>query len=447
MSQSTTSVTLNRKVSSLQDNSWLQLFGSGISQDFKKSKSTSRVTYPKHHITESGEVVEIITDDIDFAPDDYDGRIRRCEQRIQQGFTRETYERKIQMLKAQKATVQGLKAQNPGRSWEVIQRIGGLEIIAAHLEERGDPLGELPNVYAIISAYENGQLQWDDNATYWCQGRMIAGPSLFSWDDFRNLNTPENRGNGGFWVEGIFPLAPSQKAMRWMNPGHTDMGVPEVPMIIRLDTTVGDDDVNQLDSTGTPFPTFICRFQDDTGSDFMTIGENDMQELMGSDIWISPAPMAHLMGYSTVALADGSSAIVKVISLQVIMHGIDDDGNFGYMHPNWIIVPCGVFDSLDPAIAPGGPSRLAGRFLRSMFYVGSAPNIPYYPNLFAGTDRNALLSLIPNAPAGAAGPPGFRVPLMDVNWGLNPVTGVFEPSMVMGRYGDLPPHARPPYYQ
>ncbi|KAJ5703937.1 hypothetical protein N7493_011075 [Penicillium malachiteum] len=444
MSQSTTSVDLKRKGSSLQDNSWLQLFGTGISRDFKKSKSTSHATYLKHHITESGEVVEIITDDVDFAPYDYDGQIRRCQQRIQEGFARETYEMKIQTLKAQKAAVQGLKAQYRGRSWEVIQRIGSLQIIAAHLEERGDPLGELPNVYAIIWAYENGQLQWDDNATYWCQGRMIAGPSPFSWDDFRSLNTQENRGHGGFWVEGIFPLAPSQKAMIWMSPAHTEMGIPEVPMIIRLDASIGAHEINRQDHTGKPFPMFISRFQDDTGSDFMTIRQNDMHELMGNDIQISPAPMAHLMGYSTIALADGRISVVMIISLEVNMQGTDEQGNFAYMHPSWTTVPCGVFDRVGPGaepMAPGGSSRLAGPFLRSMFYVGSAPGIPYH-HLYAGSERQALLDLLPTAPEGSAGPPRFRVPPVGANWAPNPATGFYAPSASMGERGIVPPNAR-----
>lgn len=96
-----------------------------------------------------------------------------------------------------------LQSQNPGKSWEVIQRLESLETIKSHLEEKGDPCKELANVRAIIAAYKADQLQWDDRVTFWCQGKQIAGPFEFSWDDFEKFNTEENRGGGGFWVEGV----------------------------------------------------------------------------------------------------------------------------------------------------------------------------------------------------------------------------------------------------
>lgn len=93
-------------------------------------------------------------------------------------------------------------AQFPGRGWNEINRIGCLQLIEQHLVKTGDPCKELLNVRAIITAYENGELKWDENTTYWCQGKKVAGPSIFSWEDFRKYNTQENRGDGGFWVEG-----------------------------------------------------------------------------------------------------------------------------------------------------------------------------------------------------------------------------------------------------
>ena len=93
--------------------------------------------------------------------------------------------------------------QFPGKSWGVIQRMQELRIVEAHLKEIKDPLKELPNVEAVLAAYEAGTLAWDGNATYWCQGKMIDGPAPFSFERFSELNTEENRGDGGFWVEGV----------------------------------------------------------------------------------------------------------------------------------------------------------------------------------------------------------------------------------------------------
>lgn len=93
--------------------------------------------------------------------------------------------------------------QFPGKSWETIQRMKDLKMIKSYLEKKGDPHKELRNVRAVMRAYESGDLKSDGNATYWCRGKMIAGPKPFEMDDFKKLNTPKNRGSGGFWVEGV----------------------------------------------------------------------------------------------------------------------------------------------------------------------------------------------------------------------------------------------------
>ena len=85
----------------------------------------------------------------------------------------------------------------------MVQRIQTLEKIEKFLVEKKDPCKELPNVKAILVAYKNGELEWNDKTTYWGQGRMIAEPFQFAWSDFRKFNTAENRGDGGFWVEGV----------------------------------------------------------------------------------------------------------------------------------------------------------------------------------------------------------------------------------------------------
>lgn len=87
--------------------------------------------------------------------------------------------------------------------WETIQRLATLTDIAKDLTENGDPYKELENVLAIISAYENNMLRFDGQVTYWCQGKQLEDPKAFDWADVRRLNTEENRGDGGFWIEGV----------------------------------------------------------------------------------------------------------------------------------------------------------------------------------------------------------------------------------------------------
>ncbi|KAJ5280595.1 hypothetical protein N7478_005967 [Penicillium angulare] len=138
-----------------------------------------------------------ISDDVDFERDDYVGRIKRCEERIKAGYAKKTFKTKLEQLeKAKGLQVEAMK-EHPGKSWGVIQRLADLEGITTYLESKKDPNGELPNVKAIMAAYESGELKWNDYATYWCQGKMIFGPSPFNWQDFGELNTKENRGDGG----------------------------------------------------------------------------------------------------------------------------------------------------------------------------------------------------------------------------------------------------------
>lgn len=91
----------------------------------------------------------------------------------------------------------------PAMGQQEIDRYLSLKRISKHLKKIGDPCKELRNVKAVMAAYQSGELKWNYLATYWCQGKMIEGPSRFLWKDFRRLNNAENRGGEGFWVEGV----------------------------------------------------------------------------------------------------------------------------------------------------------------------------------------------------------------------------------------------------
>ncbi|KAJ6007868.1 hypothetical protein N7540_011844 [Penicillium herquei] len=383
-----------------------------------------------------------ITDDTDFASDDYDGRIKRCEERIKAGYAKSTFENQLVRLKALKAAKEEKIARESNKDWGVIQRLEALRTIQDHLEKIGDPVGELPNVIAIIAAYQNRQLEWNGLTTYWAQGKMIGGPSPFAWSDFRKLNTQENRGNGAFWVEGILHIGHSQRqhAMRYNTTTIVPdgNGMVELDFIIRLDQSLTDDVVANTDYKGVKFPELSLKFEDDTGADVMAIGTADQYALMGGDAEISFAPLHHLMGYLVLGQADGSQRVFKTIAVQVNMLGRDDKGNSRHMLDRWTSVACVVYDDPPPP-APPVSHRLSGPWLRSMFYVASAPEYPHH--IYAATTKSALMenAMLPIIPAYRIAEPDWRRPLFGAGWNYDWGERKWVPHPVEEQ-GRIPPH-------
>lgn len=92
--------------------------------------------------------------------------------------------------------------QHNGLDWDSIQRLKELRSIKESVEKR-DPCKEIKNINAIIAAYESGALKFDGSATYWCQGKMLGKAAGFDITHVQELNTEKNRGDGGFWAEGV----------------------------------------------------------------------------------------------------------------------------------------------------------------------------------------------------------------------------------------------------
>ncbi|KAJ5721220.1 uncharacterized protein N7483_009154 [Penicillium malachiteum] len=377
-----------------------------------------------------GETI-VITDDTDFASDDYDGRIKRCEERIKAGYAKSTFEQQLRENHAGEqqglgcVSTVGCSTNNPG-----------------HLEKIEDPAGKVPNVIAIIAAYQSRQLEWDGLTTYWAQGEMIGGPSPFAWSDFRRLNTQENRGNGGFWVEGILHLGPSQRqhAMRYNSttivPGSN--GMIELDLVIRLDQSLSNEIAANTDYLGVPFPQLSLKFEDDTGADIMAITNIDQTASMGNDAAISLAPLHRLMGYLVVGQADGSQIVFKTIAVQVNMVGRNDNGDPQYMLDTWTSVACVVYDDPPPP-APPVSHRLCGPWLRSMFYVASAPEFP--PHIYAATTKSALMesSMLRVVLASRITEPEWHRPRYGAGWNFDTTTGKWTPHPIEGP-GRIPPH-------
>ncbi|KAJ5733424.1 hypothetical protein N7493_002210, partial [Penicillium malachiteum] len=331
-----------------------------------------------------------IRDDTDFAPDDYDGRIARYKERIAEGHSKYTYEAMIKELEEEKKSRDEVMKQYPGKDWAVIERIGVLEVIEDYLVGIKDPCGELKNVRAIIAAYQSGELEVNGKATYWGQGKMVAGPSVFMMEDFRRYNTAENRGDGGFWVEGMSKSQkpPKMKAITYVGPPSSVIGQSlKYDLLLRLDQTI-----QTTANDGAPYPELNLRFLDDTGCEQMSINDSDMRALMGHDGTPDmPAPLLHLMGYTLVEMADASRSIEKTIALEVNMEGIDSlSGLVEEMVSPWTSIACLVNE---PGIKV---DRLAGPWPRTMFYVASAPEFPAH--FYASTTRGGITTELPVIP-------------------------------------------------
>lgn len=207
----------------------------------------------------------------------------------------------------------------------------------------------------------------------------------------------------------------------------------QVKHLVRLDYNCGT-----VDTAGVAYPVLDLVFMDDTGSDTMLIFDTDMKSMMGADATPSmPAPYNHLMGYSVSVMADGSEIVQKEIAVQVNMLGTNvDTGSIGNMVPDWTTVPCAVSD---PSQAHGpGNERLNGTWVRSVLYVGSAPEAPI--GFYASTSKRGLLEQqgLPSIPYTAVKGPFFPRPHYAAVWTFDQTKNLWTVKSRKAGEGALP---------
>lgn len=83
----------------------------------------------------------------------------------------------------------------------VIMRLNTLKKMEQNLLKH-DPYKHLPIVRALIKAYRSGELKEpvDGKVTYWSEGKMIAGPKKWDYEDYRAIHRRHGSPRS-FWVE------------------------------------------------------------------------------------------------------------------------------------------------------------------------------------------------------------------------------------------------------
>ncbi|KAJ5711115.1 hypothetical protein N7488_005271 [Penicillium malachiteum] len=146
----------------------------------------------------------------DLDPEDLEGQIARCKERIEDNIMPSFFEDRLKRLEAENQgilEIQNSENEVPGLSMNVVSRIAQLRQIKDALEkEGGGSTNQLPNVNAIITAYRNKTLDATGLVTYWSQGKQLCQPRIFDWDEFEAINDACN-GSQGFWVEGFSDLS------------------------------------------------------------------------------------------------------------------------------------------------------------------------------------------------------------------------------------------------
>lgn len=113
----------------------------------------------------------------------------------------------------------------PGLNWEIVQRIEDLIRLKAWYESGNDDKhNHLPNIKAIITAYESKKLLWNMGlVTYWWGGVQRSQPRPFRVDEFWCL--VKAAGKESIWVEGVSIALTENWISRFFSNDQTQLDV------------------------------------------------------------------------------------------------------------------------------------------------------------------------------------------------------------------------------
>ncbi|KAJ5769545.1 hypothetical protein N7520_004104 [Penicillium odoratum] len=308
-------------------------------------------------------------DEPDLDPQDLEAQIQRCKERIKDNIMPYIFRIRLKVLEEAKANRDAIIApyQGQGLSWDVIQRLESLKALRDELMANGDAFEELPNVDAIIRAYESGDLKMDGQITYWSYGRIIHRSNAFDWDQFSRVNRMY-QGFKAFWVERGEPGPSSVNSYKAIFSADND-GQYVVPLVLRLGQGLMEDE-----ETANTEPEIEFDFIDDTGCGPLRIYADDVALIQGPNAangiqW----PWPQLMGYESMKSADGTVSYILAIMVEVNMYDAPKDhSNRQLMIPAW--VPAVALVDPGKSIGPAGPNeRLSGRWMRYSLFTATAP--------------------------------------------------------------------------
>ncbi|KAJ5585218.1 uncharacterized protein N7459_005018 [Penicillium hispanicum] len=291
----------------------------------------------------------------DLHESDIEGNIQRCHERIETGILPKFFEIKLEKYEKKKALQDEIASTAPGYSFEVCQRLHSLDFIKESLEKKGDRYEQLPNVYALIKAYQSGNLDWyGDKVTFWSQGRQIGGVRDFDWDEFEQVAS-ENNGEKGFWVEGVY--------LELRVPGYDGEGI-------------------------------TIEFLDDTGSSCTSLWDSDVD--MIRSVADPSRPYLFTLGPTTTVTANGL-VLVDTIQVNLRVLGNTPDRPLS----RWVRREILVFP--DNYRSPT-TMRMSGSWWRELVFSAYVPN--NRRQLLLADSRRDLIAMIENADPGLAIPGG-----------------------------------------
>ncbi|CAG8424099.1 unnamed protein product [Penicillium salamii] len=162
-----------------------------------------------------------------------------------------------------------IKSEPKGLDWEVIQRLDELKQLKANLGKE-DKDKNLPNVEAIIKAYQTKNISSKgDLVTFWCDGKLVAGPKKFDPKELYALSSKQ--GSTGLWVEGIDGSKPQQLNIFFsLFPSQPRFAQHKILISLRNPNT-------QAPNTDMQTLTLPCL--EDTGATLMKLHAQDVAEL------------------------------------------------------------------------------------------------------------------------------------------------------------------------
>ncbi|KAJ5998579.1 hypothetical protein N7451_006389 [Penicillium sp. IBT 35674x] len=298
-------------------------------------------------------------DDIDA--EDLEGQVERCKERITDNILPHIFEARLQGLELElDRRVKTAEREAEGLSWNVIKRIQHLRMIGRSLYSQGDPQEKLVTIMALLDAYNTKTLEWTPGlVTYWQKGRQLCQPRPFDWDEYEAVQR-EIGDIWSFWVEGLMTPGPAPQY-----PSVTSQREPANPYFntIRLAVRIpGLQAWAELD------------FLWDTGACMMNIYQGDLNIIMGANagdlLGNVPGRWNAVPSVGSIIMAGVGGILapaVSLVELEITML----DANRQRIIP-WTRVQA----SVNPGVfTPGGTDhRLDGPWLRSLLFLGSAPD-------------------------------------------------------------------------